>query len=280
VEVLFDVFDTVRKQIAATATSSAAAFEKLRPIGGLASDLTLVVRDFSQRIHLIGLNAQVQAAQVGHGGALEALSARTSEISRATMHISENVARHLDQLVADLAEGVKELEALQDEALKQQSVLADKGAAAEKSLHALRDDTLATLLQVNTLIDEIRSESQSLIDGIDFVATADGPLAGLQGELQHIADFVGRTIMVAGAKPEALIEKLHGGYTMASERKVFARVVNGQTDGPAAPAENGAELFDDLAQKTSVNTPEPTAASQVALATVPTALPGGNVELF
>ena len=145
VQVLFDVFETLRNQTAATAASSAAAFDKLRPIGGLASDLTRVVRDFSQRIHLIGLNAQVQAAQVGNGGALEVLSARTSEISRATTQISESVARHLDQLVADLAEGVKELEALQNEAIKQQSTLANEGAAAESSLHALRDDVIGTL---------------------------------------------------------------------------------------------------------------------------------------
>ena len=296
VQVLFDVFETLRKQTAATAASSAAAFDRLRPIGGMASDLTRVVRDFSQRIHLIGLNAQVQAAQVGNGGALEVLSARTSEISRATTQISESVARHLDELVADLAEGVKELEALQDEAIKQQSTLANEGAAVESDLHALRDNALATLLQVNTLIDEIRSESQSLTDSIDFIALADAPLAELQKELEQLGAWIARTLPPAAAPPATLSQTLQNGYTMESEREVFARVLNGEARAVPGVVEPGVELFDDFTAAAAAPPAEPPAAPAGAIPPATVVLPavvsppaspvkppthlGDNVELF
>lgn len=98
VQVLLDVFGTLRKQISTTVNGCSSAYDILRPIGGAASDLTLVVHELSQCIHLIGLNTQVQAAQVPNGMGLEILSARTSEISRETNRISENMAVQLDRL--------------------------------------------------------------------------------------------------------------------------------------------------------------------------------------
>jgi hypothetical protein len=97
VQVLLDVFEVIQKQVSTTVSGCASGVETLRPIGSMASDLTRVVHDLSQRIHLIGLNAQVQAAQVPEGMGLEVLSARTSEISRETNRISEQIASQLDQ---------------------------------------------------------------------------------------------------------------------------------------------------------------------------------------
>jgi hypothetical protein len=211
------------------------------------------VRDLSQRIHLIGLNAQVQAAQVEAGFALEVLSARTSEISRATTHISESVASHLDELVRGLADGVKELEALQSAALTQQSTLASEGATAEHSLHALRDEALAMLLDLNTLLENIQSGSEALTGAIDFIEMADAPLADLQGKLQNIAEIAGRMHVPDRAKPEAVLSQFRNRYTMNSERKVFASVVDGQTGSAVPEAIEGVELFDDPAPVTSAN---------------------------
>jgi len=69
VQVLLDVFATLQNQTGTTVAGYASACDTLRPIGSMASDLTQVVHEFSQRIHLIGLNAQVQAAQVADGKA-------------------------------------------------------------------------------------------------------------------------------------------------------------------------------------------------------------------
>jgi len=242
-EILFEVFGTVGKQIAGAVSSSGAAYEKLRPIGGLASDLTVVVRDLSQRIHLIGLNAQVQAAQVGNGGALEVLSARTSEISRATTEISENVAKHLDQLVIGLTSGVKELEALQQEALGQQKCLMEEGAAAEKNLHALRDDALGTLQRLSSLLDDIRDESQTLAHAVDFTESSDAPLVGLIDELKAIIEVFGSAAHPAPMASEMFVKELQSGYTMNSQRDVLASVMGAQVSTPTV-SESTVEMFD------------------------------------
>jgi hypothetical protein len=260
VEILFDVFGTLRKQIASTVANSGAAYEKLRPIGGLASDLTVEVRDLSQRIHLIGLNAQVQAAQVGHGVALEVLSARTSEISRATTQISEDVAKHLDQLVQGLADSVKELEALQQEALSQQKCLANEGATTEKNLHALRDDALTSLQRLSTLLDNIRDESQSLIGAVDFVGISDTALEELIGELNNLAEIATMSEEPATPDSEAVMRELQKGYTMNSQRDVFASVVAG-VSVPSVADRSGAELFSDPSPETV-----PVASTPVELA--------------
>ena len=63
VQVLIEMIEEVRKLVARTVASACEASEMLRPIGCLASDLTANVRAMSFRIHLIGLNAQIQAAQ-------------------------------------------------------------------------------------------------------------------------------------------------------------------------------------------------------------------------
>jgi len=307
VQVLFDVFDTVRKQIASTAANTGAAFEKLRPIGGLASDLTVVVRDLSQRIHLIGINAQVQAAQVRQGVALEVLSARTSEISRATTRLSESVAQHLDQLVLGLTQGVKELEASQQAAWVQQQNLADEGALAERNLHALRDEALGTLLNLNTLLENIRNESDSISLNLDFVESAKAPLAELQSEMENIIALVGRTTDATEFNAGAFVQKFQNGYTMNSERDVLASVVQGHDGAVAAPAttavESTVELFDDpepiifnaaaapaqplsIAPEKTSSPPQTSVNGTLAAATAvaPSASPatglGDNVELF
>ena len=244
VQILFDTFATLREQVTATVTSSAKALAELRAVGGLASDLTHVVREHSQRIHLIGLNAQLQAAQVKQAG-LEVLSARTSEISRATNQISEAVAQKLDQLVKDLADDVKALEMLNAEALRQQGKLAAEGAATEHSLHEMRDGALNLLTQINALLEDIRTEAQETLEDVHHVETADAALSGLKGKLLELAD----TADAQSTNPEksaALMAQAQQGYTMNSQREVFAQVA-GQDQPVASPDESAFELFQDPA---------------------------------
>jgi hypothetical protein len=254
VQVLFETFATLREEVAATAVSTASAFAQLRAVGGLASNLTQVVRELSQRIHLIGLNAQLQAAQVAAGLGLEVLSARTSEISRATNQISKAVAEKLDQLVRDLGEDVKSLENLNAEAVQQQAKLAQEGAATEHSLHALRDGALNSLSRISSLMEDIRTESQALIVAVNYVGKADGVLAALEETLRDLARTAGDADARRDSSSGALVEQAHRGYTMASERDVFARVVGGQPPATASQEAQAVELFEAPATTTPVAT--------------------------
>lgn len=301
VQVLFDTLATLREEVAATFASTGSAFAQLRAVGGLASNLTQVVRELSQRIHLIGLNAQLQAAQVAAGVGLEVLSARTSEISRATNEISKAVAEKLDQLVLDLGEDVKSLESLNAEAVQQQASLKQEGAATEHSLHALRDGALNSLGRISSLMEDIRTESQALIAAVNYVGKAEGVLAALEGKLQDLAQTAAAADPAAAADSAALVAQAQHGYTMASERQVFAQVVGGQSASLALPEEQSVELFEvptaaapvanstlTAAVAATTLSPEPVVAPQttapppqvVSHEHLPPANLGANVELF
>ena len=245
-QVLFDIFATLRLEISATVASSSKAFEKLQPITSLASNLTLIVRDLSQRIHLIGLNAQIQAALVDKGVGLEVLSARTSEISRATNQISESIASQLDQLVSGLAQSVKAMETMHGEANRQQAILNNEGAAAETKLHALRDAALATMLRVSTILDDVRLSSQTALDTLDYVQVCDGTLAHVQTNLQAIAQTFSDNAKARSSKSAEFVLPAPDKYTMASERKIYAQVMNDQTLSAETAPESTVELFDQV----------------------------------
>ena len=187
VQVLLDIFTALRTQIAVSLANTSAALEKLRPIGGLASDLNSVVRGLSHRIHLIGLNAQVQAAHVKQGVGLEALSAQTSEISFATIKISENIARDLDLLVTGLTGSVKALESLHSDTLQVQASIADHERTGERQLHSLRDEILSDLANLGGVIEAIRSLTVEMSHNVDAIEEVDAPLADLERQLLSVA---------------------------------------------------------------------------------------------
>ncbi len=276
VQVLLDVFAALKKQVNATVSGCSSAYEILRPIGSMASDLTKVVNDLSQRIHLIGLNAQVQAAQVTDGMGLEVLSARTSEISRDTNRISESMASQLDHLVAGLTESLRGLEKLHADASGQQGVLAEKGTACEHQLHGLRDAALASLVDVHDLLNGIRSHGEKVLGCAEYVATADASLVRLEATLGSAAAVAKEQI---GGRPVVGSEQLAAfqrNYTMASERDVFASVVAaGAAPSVAAKPQRAptpdVELFD--------HAPLPE-IPPLATAAMPAIATAGNVELF
>ncbi len=282
VQVLLDVFATVQKQIGTTVTGCASAVELLRPIGNTASGLTRIVHDLSQRIHLIGLNAQVQAAQVADGMGLEVLSARTSEISRETNRISEQMARQLDRLVSGLNESLQSLEKLHAEASAQQSVLIAKGGDCENRLHAMRDKALASLIDIHDLLNGIRTQGEMVLDAANYVSTADASLAELEEKLLVVADLAAQQMGENPQRKRSLVTRFRQDYTMASERRVYETTLTGSGAADSAverdvPAATGAvELFD---------APPPANGGQTAVP-LPAAPPqtpavsGVNVEFF
>ena len=250
VQVLLDVLKAVEKQVGITVIGCDQAYETLRPIGSAASDLTQEVKELSQRIHLIGLNAQVQASQVENGMGLEVLSARTSEISRDTNRISENMANQLDQLVAGLAESLRELEILHNSASEQKQALDTQGAKCENELHGLRDDALTALGVVSELLDGIRQQGQAVLSTATYVSTADHALADLQAKLEAVT---AKSTSVLGKDKifdDKLISEIRNDYTMASERAVFDASMGGAAAkdaskiGETSPDIASVELFD------------------------------------
>ena len=301
VQVLLETIEEVRDLVTTTVASAAKAFEMLQPLGGLASDLTTIVRSMSAQIHLIGLNAQVQAAlaaQDSRGAALEVLSARTSEISEETNRISQAAATQLDQLAEGLAEGVQAFGQLRTDGIVQQEVINEQGRAQEQQLHAFRDRALDSLRGIGSAFDEIRGQAQRTLATVQFTQFHHATIPALRSALIAIGESAQRWLEAQGCTitQASLVEGFKRDYTMDSERTVYDGVMAAKSS-PRPPildvepiSEPSIELFTDLTHEDK-DLPLRTEAAQagggdVAVPTPPNTVAvnkselGDNVELF
>lgn len=297
VQVLVEMIEEVRRLVAATVAAVAEAYQMLEPLGGLASDLTAVVRSTSARINLIGLNSQVQAAQAAQdrrGAGLEVLAARTSDISRETSRISQQVAAQLDALVGGLAGIVQAFGKLRGEGLAQQTLLDGQGCVEEGRLHAFRDEALDTLQTIGSSLDAIRDQANRTLASVKFAPFCQVVLPAMSQALVAIGDLAEKCLQTSarGVSQASLVEAFKRDYTMASERKVFDGLVSSGASSTASapvvePASDPAiELFADTPEaNTDPSTAPAEPAPQEALAAVGAPEPalvklGDNAELF
>lgn len=302
VQVLLETITEIRELMELASASASDAYALLQPLGGLASDLTVVVRGLSAHIHLLGLNAQVQAARAasdtqGAGGAgLEVLSARTSEISAETGRLSEQAATRLDELAAGLAESVAVFGQLRAGCLEQQALLSRQGTQEEQQLHAFRDNAFAILRSIGNSFAEVRQQANQALQCVSFQEFREGTLQALQQPLRQIAAKAGQWMKDENWAPAeaSLVENFKRDYTMASELQVFNEVMashpaaSGPQPAPipasapaascdlfAEPSPNAvlfasAEASHKEEQKAGAEAPTPSGASDL----------GSNVELF
>jgi hypothetical protein len=240
VQVLVETIEEVRELVGTTVAGATQAYQLLHPLGSMASDLTAVVRSVSAQIRLIGLNAQVQAALAARdrrGAGLEVLSARTSEISEETNHISTQAASQLDALAAGLAQSVKAFEQLRIDGLAMQAILNEQGRAEEQHLHAFRDQALDSVRSIGSSLDNIRQRADKTLASLQLASFHQVTLPALRAPMLGIAETAEHLLLASGhglAKVN-LMENFKRRYTMASEHKAFSRIVP-QSPPAEAPA--------------------------------------------
>jgi O6-methylguanine-DNA--protein-cysteine methyltransferase len=288
VKVLVDTIEEVRALVAATVANAAEAYDLLRPLGGLASDLTAVIRSVSGQMHLIGLNAQVKAVQVSQhcrGQGLEVLSARTSEISQETSRLSGQAAAQLDAMVAGLTESVRAFEKLQVRGHEQQAHLNEQGRKYEQQLQEIRDGSVKTLQVIAASLKDISRQAGVALESIKFKPFHEVTLPALQAPLLALSAAAEQCLLRRGQRlaANALVEGFQRDYTMVSERHVLAgAITNGFQSSVApvssAPASPRVALLPAIpaAPPPTVNPPP---APADAGRTAPVDL-GANVELF
>jgi hypothetical protein len=239
VQVLIETIEEVRVVVGSTVANASDAYELLRPLGSLASDLTLIIRNMSGKIQLIGLNAQIkaaQAAQNGRGKGLEVLSARTREISEETNRIGEQAAASLDSLVGGLAHNVKAFEQLQARGKAQQTELNLQGRQYETQLHAIRDDALQVLRAIGASLDNLGQHARDALALVEFTKFHEVTLPALQAPVQALGQAAERWLddRQHALSKQSLVESFKQNYTMNSERQVFDDVM--AAEAPLAPA--------------------------------------------
>lgn len=302
VQVLLDTMGDVRSTVTAAVRSAEHSYTAIRPIGGLASNVTGTMRQLSAQIHLIALNAQVQAAHIGSGTGLEILAAGTATIAAETTSISENVARELDTLTASLAEHVGSFENLHQRGTGQQEALDAGQQAQESGLHAFRDQTLSVLSLVSEAVQRIETVAASMGQELNFESSVDPLVTRGHATFENIARVSEEWLTRRGvAALQPTPGDLAHSYTMVSERAVYDAILGRhEPTAPIAASGTGSadapELFGDAAVVTAPSSspagapaptltaprtsPAPAAAAPASTPAPAAAKFGDNVELF
>lgn len=287
-QVLLDSLAEAGDRVGETIESATTICDLLKPVGNVASGLTAVVRRLVVNIHLLGLNAQIQAAHLEEGGGMEVLAARTSDLCKNTNSISESAAEKLDGLVASLQKTMESLQQTREEGVAQRDLICGKGGEEKVRLHGFRDAALALLPIVDHSLQDIRRHGNRVFEVAQPVAICGPCVSALIECLKGLESAAGAA---AGPEPESVapradVNSLRANYTTASERRAFdiaTGVAVGSMDEYRA-TDRSIELFGEGEQQAPAQI-ESTQNSEIQKneATpkpVPAATLGDNIELF
>ncbi len=251
VQILLDSLENVQQLMKTADQQAMEAHQTIEPIGGMTTNFTGFMRELSLEIQLIGLNAEVQAAHVGQGTGLEVLSAHTSEISRETSLLSEELAKDLDTLTAGLDQVVAGFREIRDENANFSKELEGEFEKDNAALHDYRNTSLTVLLHISELLPQLETQTRSALDQVDFAAVASAPLTALQSAVTDLANAAHTAANLSGVSVETkgLTDHHIGSYTMRSQVDIHHEAVNGkpapdQAAKTSAPSTHGdIELF-------------------------------------
>ena len=215
------------------------AYTAICPIGGLASNLTGVMRQLSAQIQLIALNAQVQAAHNCGGTGLEVLASGTAMISTETSEISERVASGVDTLIVELTRLVESFDLLRQEGAQKRDLMEGDARAKELDLHVMRDETLKELMAVDDRVKQINAVVEEMVKANTLQTTAGEGFDDLRAALTAAAGETTSYLQRAGGvvEPGRFSEELSQAYSVASEHEVHRSVFrvdpgSGASTGP------------------------------------------------
>ncbi len=242
------------EMFALTETISNRAFEEIRPIRDLASNITEVVMTLSIQLHLIGLNAEVQAARVGGSTGLEVLSSNISKVSKETGEICHQVSADLDVVIEDLIGLVDAFEELSLEGTREKEQLLEKTYDCEKELLLYEEQFNEISHRISGDIKGLKSFIEPLTRSTDFesliireLKTLEFNLLDLRASAKFQAENLGVEVDV-----EAVVAHLAERYTMEAERQVHQAAIEGNEDfesfddfSTPERSDGGMEMFDD-----------------------------------
>ncbi len=237
IQVLLDTMAEVRAMSDRAVNSAEKAFAAISPIGGMASNLTGVMRQLSAQIHLIALNAQVQAAHNCGGTGLEVLASSTATISIETSEISERVASGVDALTEELNRLVAAFAKLRDDGATQRDRMSALGRTKEGELNSIREGTGKELGALRESVHQIRGHLESMEKENQLPTIAGEKLTRLSEVLVAAANTMEAPLKSAGVviNPASFSAELSKRYSVASEHELHRRFFN-EPGAKASPA--------------------------------------------
>ncbi len=206
------------------------------------SDCTTQILGLALRLRMVALNAQIFAAHVDAGAALEVVARNTRLIADDSMQQLDEISSRVVDLVDSVVDLEQRLVDYSEVASTEQKVLASEASESERKLRTLEQNLRDAMTAIGPLEKELVDGIQTAIRSIRFPVAVQEARSRAIGLFERIAGLYSEADSDAHHK----LEELKRNYTMAHERQVHESVVNmpGQENKPEeAKLADNVELF-------------------------------------
>lgn len=188
------------------------------------SDCTSQILNLALGLRMVALNAQIFAAHVDAGTALEVVARNTRFIADDAMHHLDGISARVTELVDSVEDLEQRLCDYRELAVMEQKLLADESSESEKKLRNLEQELRTALTAIGPLEKQLSETIRNGIAAIRFrdaVAEANSRSTALFEEIAREYSDIKR---YAEAAPHHKLDALKQNYTMAHERVVHESI--------------------------------------------------------
>jgi|GEM_PF-1301184 len=197
--------------------------------------VSATLHKLSSGIGLIAVNAQVQAAHLGHECGLGVLSEHTSAAAREIQNFSATEGGTFDRVAHDLSEIKNECKQLTDEIQNERVWLEGHGSGLVRELRECQMQIKAGVEDVVGSLEKVHKEAAAALESIDFKNEFSEEFERLRVLLENCqnaaSQIAGNNVRSMPGLRESL-DRLKDQYTMESERVAHAAVVDREDDEP------------------------------------------------
>jgi hypothetical protein len=213
------------------------------------SDCTSQILELARRLRMVALNAQIFAAHVDAGAALEVVAMNTRTIADESMRQLDQISSRVAALVDSVADLEDRLDSYRELTAMEQKLLGTEAAESEEKLSRLEQELRSALAAIGPVEKELSKIIHRAAIGIRFpdaVAEASSRSIRLFDEIVRRYSDDGQD---SDASVYHKVNTLKQNYTMAHERVVHDAVVGASVSGNSqaeAPGPQEEELADNV----------------------------------
>ena len=207
-------------------------------------DCTSQILGLALKLRVVALNAQIFAAHVETGAALEVVAQNTRSVADEAMRQLDEISLRVTELVDAVGELEQRLGDYGELAGMEQILLSSESVEAEKKLRALERDMRGALTAIGSLERELSETLYRTAGSIRFPEAVAKASARSTGVFEQIALEYCDAGNGAPAAGHQKVRDLKRNYTMAHERAVHEGVAGtlepldaGSVEQPVEPAE-------------------------------------------
>ena len=199
------------------------------------NDCTSQILGLTLELRMVALNAQIFAAHVETGAALEVVAQNTRSVAEEAMRQLDGVSLRITELVASVVELEQRLGSYGEQAMREQALLSAESAESEKKLRELERDLRGALSAIASLERELSETIQGAASSIRFPGAVARASARSTALFERIALQFSDASSNGDGAGHHKVKELERNYTMANERLVHEAAVGALTAPGAVP---------------------------------------------